>query len=343
MVARRRSQARLVTNARTSVPLSNPRGRTIAASPTPAERRAHGKRIKGLTDFIEYLGKKEIDLTLQGRGPTPLFHYTNLDGLKGIIENQDLWLTHARYSNDEREITFGLSIADDAVASLHAEGGPSAQRPYLTEVRALLESNQSVDVYICCFCEEDDRLSQWRAYGADGNGVTIEINPMKFAPYTGYRPTGVLSLWKVKYKRDQQLAVMRDAVKWTFDRYGGRMAAREAANVARRIIDFFVPTFKDEGFMEEHEWRLIFAPVPAAVKPRFRVARNMMVPYHSLKELVVASGGARKKGWRLPIRAVRIGPSRHKELNALSAETLLVSAGYEGVGVERSAIAYRGT
>jgi hypothetical protein len=78
------------------------------------------------------------------------------------------------------------------------------------------------------------------------------------------------------------------------------------------------------------------------VKPRFRVARNMMGRYFSLKELV-ASRSTKREAWRLPIRAVRIGPSRHKELNALSAGALLLSAGYEGVRVERSPIAYRGS
>lgn len=343
MAKRRRSRSTPAVNQRQPVPLEETRGPTIAASPTPVERRAHGERIKGLNAFIEYLGSKERDLTLVGRGETSLFHYTNLDGLKGIIENHDLWLTHARYSNDEREITLGLSIAAEAVTALRKQPGSAAWRAYLDQLQGRLDSNQSADVYICCFCDEGDRLSQWRAYGGDGNGVTLEINPKEFAPFTGYRPTGVLSLWKVKYDRNEQINLMRDAVHWTFQRYGGRMDPAEVANVARRIIDFFVPTFKDNGFMEENEWRLIFSPMAGAATPRFRVARNMMNRYFSLKELVAASKSRQRKGWRLPIRAVRIGPSRHKELNALSAESLLVSSGYEGVIVNRSPIAYRGT
>ncbi len=317
---------------------------TVASSPTPQERQAHGERIKGLTDFLEYLGSKESDLTLIGRGQTPLFHYTNLEGLKGIVENQDLWLTHARYSNDEREITLGLDIARETVAGLLRKRGIKLpQREYLRSLMALLNPAQSSDCYICCFCEQDDRLSQWRAYGGDGNGVTIEINPVEFSPFTGYRPSGVLSLWKVTYQQDHQLRIMKDAVLWTFERHRGRMAPAEAAAVARRIIDFFVPTFKHAGFVEEQEWRLIFAPVPGAVQPRFRVARNMMGRYHSLRDLVAASAGAKVEAWRLPIRGVQIGPSRHKELNALSAQALLLTAGYEGVRVERSPIAYRGS
>jgi hypothetical protein len=315
---------------------------TIAASPTPGERAQHGERIKGLTDFIGYLGSREIDLTLVGRGETPLFHYTNLDGLKGIVENQDLWLTHAQYSNDEREITLGLDIARRVIAALRRQKGTARKHAYLTALLGLLTPARSADVYICCLCERDDVLSQWRAYGGDGNGVTLEINPKEFADYTGFHPTGVLSLWRVKYQQPDQISTMREAVEWTFAQHGRDRSPDEAAQLAKRIIDFFVPTFKDDGFEEEQEWRLIFAPAPGMVKPRFRVARSMIGRYHSLKELV-ASRSTQGETWRLPIRAVRIGPSRHKELNALSAEALLLSAGYEGVRVERSPIAYRGS
>jgi hypothetical protein len=317
------------------------RAETIASSPTEAERQQHGERIKGLTDFIEYLGSRETDLTLMGRGSTPLFHYTNLDGLRGIVESQDLWLTHAQYSNDEREITLGLDVARQAIVGLRRKKWTRRKQAYLAELHTLLSGAQTADAYICCFCDSDDRLSQWRAYGGDGNGVTLEINPMEFAPYTGFRPTGVLSLWKVKYARAKQLDVMREAAEWTFAQFGSK-PPQEAALIARRIIDFFVPTFKDDGFVEEQEWRLIFAPIPGTVQPRFRVARNMISRYYSLKELV-ASQSAAAHAWRLPIRAVRIGPSRHKVLNAQSAEALLLSAGYEGVTVARSPIAYRGS
>jgi hypothetical protein len=82
-------------------------------------------------------------------------------------------------------------------------------------------------------------------------------------------------------------------------------------------------------------------PVPGTLSPHFRVARGMMTRYYGLKELVAAAGTA-AQAWRLPIHGVRMGPSAHKVLNALSAESLLVSSGYEGVRVEQSLIAYRG-
>ena len=34
-------------------------------------------------------------------GGSPAHHYTSLEGLTGIVEKDDLWLTNALYSNDE--------------------------------------------------------------------------------------------------------------------------------------------------------------------------------------------------------------------------------------------------
>ncbi|RVK32186.1 hypothetical protein [Sinorhizobium meliloti] len=40
--------------------------------------------------------------------PTHLTHYTDLAGLKGIIENNELWLSHAAFLNDPQELEHGV-------------------------------------------------------------------------------------------------------------------------------------------------------------------------------------------------------------------------------------------
>ena len=39
-----------------------------------------------------------------------IHHYTNIDAVKSIIENQELWLTHARYMNDSDELLHGIHM-----------------------------------------------------------------------------------------------------------------------------------------------------------------------------------------------------------------------------------------
>jgi len=63
--------------------------------------------------FLE--AKKIPHVQLISEGGSPAHHYTDLDGLRGIVEKDDLWLTNAQYSNDEEEMEHGYEIARTVV------------------------------------------------------------------------------------------------------------------------------------------------------------------------------------------------------------------------------------
>jgi hypothetical protein len=44
---------------------------------------------------------------------TPLYHYTDGRGLKGIIESQTIWFTDYRHLNDPSELIHGVEMARD--------------------------------------------------------------------------------------------------------------------------------------------------------------------------------------------------------------------------------------
>ncbi|MDP9098309.1 MAG: DUF2971 domain-containing protein [Verrucomicrobiota bacterium] len=293
-------------------------------------------------DFIRRLKKDE-------KGEPLFFHYSDLTGLKGIVTEHDLWLTHALFCNDEAELNFGITIAREEIAKLRKEKPLAARKEqYLAELDASLKRPLTESVYICCFCEGDDMLSQWRAYGGNGNGVSIRLDAYEFENYAGEQPYGFLRIWNVFYEEPQQRSLMRDAVERTYQNYKAA-AVSEIVRKAKDIIDFFVPTFKHSGFSGEQEWRMIFVPSPAsAVKPRYRAARELLIPYFSLKDLVASRNPPSrrktkkpKNQWRLPILQVCIGPSRHRDLNRGAAQSLLSDGGYD-VPVIASHTPYRG-
>ena len=45
-----------------------------------------------------------------------LYHYTDASGLKGIIDNQEIWFTDYRYLNDPSELTHGMNLAKALIA-----------------------------------------------------------------------------------------------------------------------------------------------------------------------------------------------------------------------------------
>lgn len=297
--------------------------------------------IVALNDFLESLRSFDPSMIFGLEPNQPVYHYTDLGGLHGILSKNDLWLTHARYSNDEEEVIHGYRAAQDVLAELGplAQGEPD-RAAYLTAVGDLLKKPTEDGVYICCFCLKDNLLSQWRAYGANGTGVSIRLNSWDFANVTGpdspfQLQGGLMRLWKVNYEPTRQRDIVRKAIDYAF-KHLPHLSVQERARRAADAIEFFVPTFKNQGFDEEEECRLIFSPPrPCPVPLSFRVARGMLVPYYSLKELTT------DPGWRLPITGLRIGPTVQKGPNKESAQLLLAGAGYP-LQVELSDTPYRG-
>jgi len=262
-------------------------------------------------------------MILESTSVTELYHYTDLSGLQGIIDKGDLWLTHLRFSNDNDELTHGKEIVRERLEERMASD-PKDRQGYLKRLKELLDLPVADGIYICCFCEKNNLLSQWRGYGANGSGVCIRFDKQLFSRLTGADcPGGVLRLWKVFYPVEQQRKIVDKAIDyaWAF----GGPTDEERAKRAAEAIQFFIPTFKNPDFAEEEEWRLIFTPTPSLpVQPAFRIGRNMLIPHYGLQSL----------GWGdapLPITGICIGPGVHKEINAQSVQMLLAKRTYSGV------------
>jgi hypothetical protein len=217
--------------------------------------------ITSLSTFLEPIGSHHIDLifspqTKLKEGALLLYHYTKLSGLVGIVKHHDLWLTHSRYSNDAEEIIHGTAIArkviDDYLATkrLHPL--------YLQELARLTSKEEGV--YICCFCERDNLLSQWRGYAANGIGVSLQFAPSEFAAVSGPDNVhGLLRFWKIFYNPLTQADIICRAIEYYAPEQAGNTDAPEAlARKAADAIRFFIPTFKNQDFQEEEEWRLIY-------------------------------------------------------------------------------------
>ena len=299
--------------------------------------------VGALRGFLESIRSYNPDLIFGLGSGQPLYHYTDLGGLRGILQDDDLWLTHSRYSNDEEEMTHGYRAAKEIVAEACTDTSDSDRLTYLECLAKLLEKPATAGVYICCFCQEDNLLSQWRGYGANGAGVSLQINPGSFSSVTGPDSPhgGLMRLWKVFYESDRQRRILRSAIDFAFVHpWTPSSSPQDRARQAADAIEFFIPTFKNQDFAEEQEWRLIFTPPPnCPVKPQFRIGRGMLIPYYSLKKL---SGEIPSPTRRVPLTGVRIGPNAQKWLNLDSTQMLVTQAGYSDIKVESSDTPFRG-
>ena len=90
------------------------------------------------------------------------YHYTSLDKMWKILDGEELWATQAGFSNDKEELLKGIEAISDIICN-HAEWADKELKQCVKEITL-----DALDSYIICFCDKDDKLSQWRAYCKDG-------------------------------------------------------------------------------------------------------------------------------------------------------------------------------
>lgn len=169
--------------------------------------------------------------------PPVLYHYTDAPGLLGILRGCRLWATNARYMNDPSEITYAVRqvnrVASAAKASLSLSQETETAPPTSLIDKVLQWLNNKIfekliqeldvpeatdklvqvletqgGVYVVCFCENGDLLSQWRGYGGAGSGYAIGLESKEIGQLDYSRVTQKAILRRVIYKPEEQEEIL---------------------------------------------------------------------------------------------------------------------------------------
>jgi hypothetical protein len=107
-----------------------------------------------------------------------VYHYTDAQAFKGVVENATLWGTDFRYLNDSQELIYTWAAFVERLERLAAEPSQYSEA-YRAQLQALELMNarnlmQFDDaMFVACFTEVADRISQWTHYGAMGRGFAL--------------------------------------------------------------------------------------------------------------------------------------------------------------------------
>jgi hypothetical protein len=217
-----------------------------------------------------------VELTDEQR-PLHLAHYTSLEVLEKIIQNNEIWFSNPLFMNDHQEMRFGIFEAvkllnqlvqdNDVVASV---GGSENFALVSNAFHASLQNfdvNHSLDVYVCCLSQydavsqPDGRLSMWRGYGANGHGAALVFNT-QFATLV---PESPLLIAKVEYASAFERIERLRAI------FLGCISLLRRTTINHEslwLVGFhmfhlalmYSLLSKHPGFKEEEEWRLIYMP-----------------------------------------------------------------------------------
>lgn len=287
-----------------------------------------------------------------------IYHYTSAEGLRGIIENNEIWLTNVAFVNDKTECK-----------ALQAEKDLFEDKDFTNDFvkkswKSFIGSPYNDhDTYIVSFSRGKESLEQWRAYGNFRIGFRADklISPSS-------------NLYPCVYNK-------QEIKKWILEKeivqeWGGKYLNDEyKRGAALNLIYAASKKYKNIHFAQEKEVRLIsiahhtwepYSNSPDMYKKdppihfRDHQVYKTPVPYvkfvidndeaklitigekeEAMKKRKLDEEQKRKRG-RLPIEEILIGPMLHQDEAKIACNIILSDKGYKNVKVNVSDIPYRG-
>lgn len=281
-----------------------------------------------------------INDLLAEKPPGPIFHYTSNEGFIGITQTRTLWASKLHYLNDSTEFAYAIGLVRATLEDrLKHERGPWNE--FYGLALDLMRSIENVHIFVACFSEVGDLLSQWRGYCPNSIGYSIAFDDVQLQESMlrqGFR------LVRCVYEEGLQRTIVDELIASAAE-LTREMSPTSAAHQLLQQIPEIAPALKHPQFSEEREWRLVSKGPVNINHPqiRFRPARWTLIPYY-LFQLCGESD-------KLNLAQVYVGPNPHMERAQNAAVLSLWSAGVKFPRVKNvspqfdvrpSAVPYRG-
>lgn len=193
--------------------------------------------------------------------PPELYHYTDLDGVAGILNSRSLYLSKISTLNDTSEITLAVqlfkALASEAVGQIDRD-----EAALLRLAADRLDHFRRTNICVGSFCEEQDQLNQWRSYGNDGRGIAVGFHTGELAAAAREH---AVRLVRCIYEPEEHVQITKDLGALLLNAFRGERT-RDAERLQEVVLQFIstflliAPVLKDHHFAQEREWRVVSLP-----------------------------------------------------------------------------------
>lgn len=311
-----------------------------------------------------------------------LYHYCSTQKMFAIMSGKKLRMSDITKSNDYNEVSMFFPGIMDAIIDMYIKHPFSfeyASKKNECAIGMVLQfaynyfcekfQKGGVTNFVVCFCEEGDKLSQWRGYADNGRGCSIGFSKMELMEYAN-KYTNFMTLKKVEYKNVEEIndIIISSAIKILDELKDLRKFLTEQLNcdndrIEELMLVIFIEMlnvefmqslkYKDSSYYEENEWRLFF---------KYPIDKRMEVVYGKMKNIALIEEMVEKLNGRIdfnvadddiipffpidlfeisdtPVKEVIMGP-KNKILND-DFKLLCGKYDYSEVNYKISKIAYR--
>lgn len=295
------------------------------------------------------LSPKHFDMDLFFYTGETISHYTDLNGLYGIVESGGFWLSDHRFLNDTEEFENGRKLTSNLIKLLISKQRHANFIVVLAETIKQLEAYSEQPYFVCSFSKKSDSLDQWRSYASNGHGISITFDyTLKSLSHFFAMP--IISVNKVIYDDKEKvkriLRTIRNYKKeYIVDVEHSNSIDLEnwGSELAKHLALEFI-NFKHPEYYSEQEIRMAVSSshLNHFKGIKHRVGKDCIIPYITSKDIYDESFEEHLGTDKLPITEVRIGPTANQDMTAKSIEEYLKYKGYDSIKVIKSNVPYRG-
>ena len=256
-----------------------------------------------------------ISQEMPERVPDILYHYTDSDGLIGILTSGKIWTTEIHYLNDKSEIQLAFKYIRNEIESQKKGKDKMRTDEELDIMLEALSVVEEVNMSVASFTENGDQLSQWRGYSEVGNGYSLGFYGQELLKNINRNPN--YRLLPCIYDEDIQLQMVEELINTTpvlnvksEPDYNSSLLFQTAFGDAAVSLAAII---KSGGFKEEKEWRLI-GPTHLYFDAKFRPGNYTLIPYWEY-DLEIES----------TLESIVIGPTPEVELSERAVAGLIAS------------------
>lgn len=201
------------------------------------------------------------DVIFSPERPRDLYHYSSCSGILAIVSSRQLWASDIDSLNDAKEQLHAVDVMAHSIENFLFRAGRQGGDVSGRVARKLFDSGmgrKALGNCVCSFSEQGDLLSQWRAYGADGRGISIGFNSNLLERdfiAAGFR------LGKVIYSYDLQYKLCNSFINEAFPGFDWSIEVEEIPDAVllkiEKFLNYFGAFFKHSAFADEREWRAV--------------------------------------------------------------------------------------
>jgi hypothetical protein len=282
-----------------------------------------------------------------------IWHYTNAEGLYGIINDQAIHCTNCLFLNDSKEYMFAMELVKGSLQN-YFKSSKSGRLYTLNRICHALEeahinNKDNLAPYLSCFSKNKDLLSQWRGYCPSG-GYSIGFVKFKNMKDSHFKICDVsyvdkkncFNLSKKKELKefinsfeeniiDSQLDI--GLIEKSLNLFSKKTMPSPQQNKEyelykklHKLVLSYIPQYKDISFKEEQEIRISTFHGDGV---KFKRSQNLLTPFVSFPFV------------RNQIKKIIIGPNPLEEKIELGLRIFLRSKRLEHIQIDHSKTPYR--